>query len=745
MEGEIRRGFGRSGGQCPQGGAPPPQLVARAGRDDDDQRQQQQMHHQQPRKLVTRRQKLLRLREARRKRRDAERNALEPGQERDGEAKRDLCRDAILVQQGKLPHIDHKPLPVVAEINLREAIGTVPRLSIVPRLDLKPCRKVGDNDEKDKSDQEKRNVVGRAKAREQFLPLHEYEKRRNVYLVQEKAIRATRQSKGREERARMEAAAIKVQCAFRGVNAKNKMSQVVELLQRRMKEEEEERLRILDEQRRAKIAAQWLDRVDLLPASPLKQVLKKVDSFSSTFELELTLWGVKATGNDRARHLESIRLAKTNILEALSVFYGARVLHFFNCAIPTDEGKRKKRDAKAKPSHDQHVEKLAASLQHFAQMESLVLENCQLNSFHLEKILASVHYGCRKHLRHLSIRGNYLSRGVWEAMDNALRPVYEQRSEAADIVANIVRNLPQLASLDLSRNFFGGKPFRAIVAGFAEPKPILLRLNLAHCEIGFKDAYFLDHVICASVALKSLDISGNPLCGLGFGVLETALVCHKSLEELAASRIQMGDRGALIVSRIIKANCFLRSIDVANNLISGIGLNEITSAASSLRGSTSLAELDLSFNTMPSDQIGATRCLEGFSRMLERCPSLLVLRLQGVNMFQPSKQVPKSKTGVFANLETLLEGLKINNTLRLLDLRKNRITARINKPLYALRIVRDAKSHRKGLYIPRPMQEVVAKIFARYFDQRIMDRERYSYHVIMRVLAFLADTRTVLI
>jgi hypothetical protein len=625
---------------------------------------------------------------------------------------------------------------------LREQLGPLPRVGLLPALPA--------------------NTLN---------ALSSWEARRNRFLSSERERDIERYAWGRAQRQRLEAAVLVIQRRWRGFAGKKRLVKLLVEAQQRAAQEAEQRELEADAARRAAEAARWRARVGQLPAgSALRAVLEQLEGPFELFELRLPRgWGPRGSED------------KGDVLSALAAFGGARVLELRDCKLAREtRASRVASGAGGSPD----TPALCEALSHQTRLEELALDGCGLCARDVEDVFGAIQRAAARAraiaiaaakasakgeveadvgdaadaavaappqtvLTRLDLANNFIARGSRSGTDDCARPAYEACDDGVVALARLLKAAPRIGHLSLANNRMGDRALGVLVrCAFSTPRRVLVSIDLCRCEIGPKGAYSLAHLVSSSLALRRLRAAHNALTARGLQVLERPLTLHKALRHLDLSGNELGDHGAFALGQILRANRALTELCAADNAMSDAGVGELAQAVAALSPHHRLSSLDLSRNRLPGGAEGRSRrleCLRKLAIMLEDCRTLEHVVLQDINMFRPEPSMPTDRHTVLADsLDILVARLRTNNTLRVLDVRNNRLTAPLIQPLAAWVFTNTVLKARPGLRISDERQHVIAKIFVPLLRKADQVQHDDIAEIVMRVLAFDAGQRQVL-
>ncbi len=156
-----------------------------------------------------------------------------------------------------------------------------------------------------------------------------------------------------------------------------------------------------------------------------------------------------------------------------------------------------------------------------------------------------------------------------------------------------------LRSLDLTRTAAGAKAAAALAAAAGHARSRLRVLTLAgNAGLGSAEAHAaLAHLVARSPSLEALDLS---FTSLSFAdnlrpLARTLAEDAPSLRRLVLRGNRVGNEGATLLARALRANAGLRALDLGDNGISAEGARDLAAAA---RANATLAELALEVNDL---------------------------------------------------------------------------------------------------------------------------------------------------
>ncbi|KAI3355518.1 hypothetical protein L3Q82_018350, partial [Scortum barcoo] len=156
-------------------------------------------------------------------------------------------------------------------------------------------------------------------------------------------------------------------------------------------------------------------------------------------------------------------------------------------------------------------------------------------------------------------------------------------------------------------------------------------------------------------ALKSLDLKFNDIQADGAEALAKSLQCNSTLLSLRLSGNKVGNRGAMHLAHMLQVNNTLTELELAD---CDLATQSVIAFAIVLKTNKTLRSIDISRPLLFSHQ---EEWAVHFSEMLVVNSRLVELHLGKMGM---------TDTG----MERLTEGLRLNRSLRYLDLRCNRVT-----------------------------------------------------------------------
>ncbi|GBG26983.1 NACHT, LRR and PYD domains-containing protein 5 [Hondaea fermentalgiana] len=565
---------------------------------------------------------------------------------------------------------------------------------------------------------------------EGIFPLSRPERRRNELLRIDELARQERKHYGRKRRARENAAARRIQAKYKHWKGIAKMADFASELQKRMEAKAQLEAQRERERKLQAKAALWLQEVNKLPPSPLRDALALLTSMDDPYELHTIGW--------RGRMAET--------LDALAVFVHAKSVTLERCGF----GARKKLKERLEIARE-----LGNALGVQAELFSLSLRDSKFEDAELQTLLSALVLS-KKRLRSLDLHGNWLGRGRCEGTDDAGNPVYQVASHAALALASLVRNSPYLHTLDLGGNFMGPKCYATFVNNQAFSRPRgLLRIDLGFNALGDRlgaAPYALAHMICACPSLAHLNLQSNGLGAHALATIVKSLALHKNLRELELADNRLGDRGAALMCQILKSSRSLARLGLAGNEFSEIGFQNLAGTLERA-APRQLKHLDLSRNPI-SDQESCTRAMAALAELIRTNTSLQSLMLRQVGLVRFRKLQPACrKAEIRHTLEpatVLMSTLEQNRSLLLLDLGGNSLDSNQAFPAaIATAIVRERIACRPALRFEKASQVLIAALFKKYLtdppDPRAVARGGLIDRIVFRILAFAVDQRTILI
>ncbi|XP_067860246.1 leucine-rich repeat-containing protein 45 [Heptranchias perlo] len=154
---------------------------------------------------------------------------------------------------------------------------------------------------------------------------------------------------------------------------------------------------------------------------------------------------------------------------------------------------------------------------------------------------------------------------------------------------------------------------------------VFTEIMLCDCMLNEEGAKLLLHGLCANTTIQALDIKGNNLRTVGAEALGKLLRQNKSLKSLILewNALGMWEEGFCVFCEGIRANKFLKHLDLRNNQINHQGVGELAMA---LKHNDTLEELDLRWNNV--GLLGGRALLSA----LQQNKTLVRLELAGNNI-----------------------------------------------------------------------------------------------------------------
>ena len=165
--------------------------------------------------------------------------------------------------------------------------------------------------------------------------------------------------------------------------------------------------------------------------------------------------------------------------------------------------------------------------------------------------------------------------------------------EGATGLANGLRHLTELHTLNLSHNNIGRECFNSLCNGL-QYLTSLWDLDLSHNDITDVDANSLGHILQHLTRLFSLDLSYNNI-GLGMSRLVSGLQCLTNIDKLDLSLNNISSDGATSLAHTFQFLTNLSWLYLSHN---NIGPDGMTSLAGGLLHLTELRCLDISHNNI---------------------------------------------------------------------------------------------------------------------------------------------------
>lgn len=220
-------------------------------------------------------------------------------------------------------------------------------------------------------------------------------------------------------------------------------------------------------------------------------------------------------------------------------------------------------------------------------------------------------------------------------------------------LANTLKNLEYLSSLDISSNDLGDIGFSAVAA--ALPSCLKLSfLNLSNINISKIGLGILGGVLPMCRELETLDFSNNELREIGMSKFISALPLCQKLKSIDISDNELGEIGINIFTTVLPQCQVLSFIKIGSNCITTNGLNIFAKAIINSNLRSRLSTLDIS-NTNIND--GGIFILKDF---LPKC-----LVLSNLNLSNTCKDI------TFSGLKSLAKTFILCEQLSCLDITSN--------------------------------------------------------------------------
>ncbi|KAF9195944.1 hypothetical protein BGZ49_002944 [Haplosporangium sp. Z 27] len=210
-------------------------------------------------------------------------------------------------------------------------------------------------------------------------------------------------------------------------------------------------------------------------------------------------------------------------------------------------------------------------------------------------------------------------------------------------------------------------------------------LSLARSGVNDKTVKYLSRVIIKNETLRTLDLSGNHITAKGVEILAEAMIVNRSVTRLCLQSNNIRQAGAVHLATILAKNRVIRHLNIGSN---GLGAEGVVYIAEAVRFNRALTSLSLDMNEMgargasaiatalvsnrhlthlylPHNNIG-DKGLADICESLKRNKYLISLDLE-LNHIGQGKSI--------VGLRALAEVLKVNTTLRELNLSFNLFTA----------------------------------------------------------------------
>jgi Ran GTPase-activating protein (RanGAP) involved in mRNA processing and transport len=212
-------------------------------------------------------------------------------------------------------------------------------------------------------------------------------------------------------------------------------------------------------------------------------------------------------------------------------------------------------------------------------------------------------------------------------------------------VAQLLKKLPALISLGLSRNEMGASDAKSLSAAIAKHKTLSF-VDLSKCGLN-KSEDILPLILKGSKKLNGLDLSGNKFETESLMLIAKFLSTHKAITVLNLGGMKFDSESVTAFNKAVEKNKTLEEVSVASTEIT-----LSTSIQRSLVLNDKLLHIDLSFNKLLMD---AQRRI---IKHVKRNPPLSILTLDGCGLSNKCA-------------EGLCNALKRNTNLAHLDIEYN--------------------------------------------------------------------------
>jgi len=192
-------------------------------------------------------------------------------------------------------------------------------------------------------------------------------------------------------------------------------------------------------------------------------------------------------------------------------------------------------------------------------------------------------------VRVIDLSGNLLTSASAEGLVNGIAQnpgILEIRvannrfdeSSATHFAAAITQH-EHLAVFDLNNNRLGDNGARVVAEAIAAKQGPLLKLQLAHNNIGAAGAEALSQVINKNSNIVGIELAGNKLGDNGAVAIATALQSNDNVSDVDLSNNGIGQAGAKALKDAFVGNSNVSVINLSGNdkLISGSGLGDLLS------------------------------------------------------------------------------------------------------------------------------------------------------------------------
>lgn len=562
-------------------------------------------------------------------------------------------------------------------------------------------------------------------------PLSRSEKRRNDLLKCEEKIDKERQHEGRLLYKRKRQAASRIQRVYRQWKGTITLADLQAELEKRKVEKRKLQERLKEQVRREQEAAAWLEKVNQLPPTPLRNVLATLHTMEDPFSLSMKGW----------------QNVQADTLSTLQVFIKAQILVLEKCGLPPRKRHKERR----------HIaQQLGEVLKVQEHLRVFSIRDSQWEALELAVVFQKMFMAGSKILTELDIHGNWLGRGKLAGADDVGNPTFEVNTDATKYLSKLIKLCPDLRVLNLGRNYMGPGAFAAFVnnQGFARPRG-LNKIILCYNALGDRLSaapYSLGHMICACPSLVHLDLQGNALGAHALAVIIKPLALHKFLRELNLADNNLGDRGMALICQMLKTSPSIHRLNLAGNAMSAASY-ELIGAALSKSPPRQFAHIDLSRNPL-SSQDDCIRAMEALAHVIMVNRFLRSITLQRISIVHFHKLQPvhykEEIRDSLLPVQMLFSTLQSNRYLHLIDLRGNHLDKAVVFPkTITATIIRERIACRPALYFSKASQELVASLFKKYLtetpDPRVEARGGLIDRIVFRILGFAVTERTILI
>ena len=308
-------------------------------------------------------------------------------------------------------------------------------------------------------------------------------------------------------------------------------------------------------------------------------------------------------------------------------------------------------------------------------------------------------------LTHLHLKTGWCIKSLTQALqaNHTVTHLNMSHAEVNDVQAKALGKVLQsnhtLTHLSIARNQITHIGVEALADALRSNK-ILKNLDIGSNNIGDEEVKVLGKVLQSNDTLTHLSLGGNGITHIGVEALAEALKSNKTLKDLDIANNDIGDEGAEALGKALQSNHTMTHLYIAHRQTLGrrgwicsshchhIGDQGVRAIAHALRYKSSLTLLTLCVNTLSDSSFAA------LGEALQSNCSLTHLYMQGdePNLYhfgdsslETFSKALKSRGTQMTHLHlsnlsissshviSLAEALRVNATLKLLDLSCNKI------------------------------------------------------------------------